>query len=233
MPAIKKEQSWLYSTTPHSLLLLLKRKRLPRLRRLFAVACCRRVLGEMPDPESRTAVEVAERYADDLASREELEEAFQAAQQVALRRIERCQTVPVPEQPAAWNEWRLAYAAQLTCAASGTDEASEELLKRARHQGVAFEDQERKAQSDLIRDVFGNPFRPLPAIAPEWLAWREGTVVTLARAAYDERAFDGMPILGDVLEEAGCTDSALLTHCRQPLEHARGCWVLDLLLGKR
>ena len=66
----------------------------------------------------------------------------------------------------------------------------------------------------------------------EWLTWEAGLVTGLARAIDEERAWDRMPILGDALEDAGCNDSALLDHLRQGGEHARGCWVLDLLLGR-
>jgi hypothetical protein len=83
----------------------------------------------------------------------------------------------------------------------------------------------------LLRDVFGNPFRPLTA-DPAWLAWRDGTVAGLARSIYEERAFEHLPILGDALEEAGCTDAGVLEHCRGPGPHVRGCFVLDLLLAK-
>jgi hypothetical protein len=83
----------------------------------------------------------------------------------------------------------------------------------------------------LLRDIFGNPFRPV-SIDPAWLQWHGGTVVRLAAAIYDERRFEDMPILADALEEAGCADGHLLDHCRLPGEHARGCWLLDHLLGK-
>jgi len=78
----------------------------------------------------------------------------------------------------------------------------------------------------------GNPFRPAPHIDPAWLAGNGGTVPKLARAIYDERAFDRLPVLADALEDAGCTDADILTHCRSGGEHVRGCWVVDLLLGK-
>lgn len=67
---------------------------------------------------------------------------------------------------------------------------------------------------------------------PTWLAWCDKTVPKLARAIYEERAFDRLPILADALEEAGCADADILDHCRQPGEHVRGCWVIDLILGK-
>ena len=79
-----------------------------------------------------------------------------------------------------------------------------------------------------MRCIFGNPFRPV-TFDP---IWRTATVTSLAQAIYDERAFDRLPILADALEDAGCTCAEMLEHCRQPSQHARGCWVVDLLLGK-
>ena len=83
----------------------------------------------------------------------------------------------------------------------------------------------------LTRCVLGNPFRPV-SIDQSWRTWNDGTIVKAAQSIYDECAFDGMPILADVLEGAGCANQDLLKHCRQPGEHVRGCWVVDLILGK-
>ena len=88
--------------------------------------------------------------------------------------------------------------------------------------------EESKNQTPLLRDIFGNPFRPVVA-DPAWLT---PTVVAIASAIYEERAFARLPILADALEEAGCTDADLLLHCRTPGEHVRGCWAVDLVLGK-
>jgi hypothetical protein len=87
------------------------------------------------------------------------------------------------------------------------------------------------AQARLLREFLGNPLRSV-FLDASWRAWNSSTIPGLARAIYDERRFKDLPILADALEEAGCTDAAVLDHCRQPGEHARGCWVLDLLLGK-
>jgi hypothetical protein len=76
-----------------------------------------------------------------------------------------------------------------------------------------------------------NPFR-LVSVDPSWLEWDGGTAPRLAAAIYDERAFDRLPILADALEDAGRTDADILGHCRSGREHVRGCWVVDLLLGK-
>ena len=84
------------------------------------------------------------------------------------------------------------------------------------------------AQADLVREVIGNPFRPA-AVNPEW---RTDTVTALARQMYASEDFSAMPILADALQDAGCDDEAVLAHCRDPhAPHARGCWVLDLVLG--
>jgi hypothetical protein len=88
---------------------------------------------------------------------------------------------------------------------------------------------EGEACRTLLRDVFGNPFRP-PAIDPNWLAWHEGVVARMARDLHDRRCFGEMPVLGDALEDAGCTDEVILSHCRAGGLHARGCWLLDLIL---
>jgi len=82
--------------------------------------------------------------------------------------------------------------------------------------------------SGIVRDIFGNPLRPA-VIESTWLT---SSVTSLAHAIYDERAFEHMPILADALEDAGCTDATILEHCRSGGEHVRGCWVVDLLLGR-
>jgi hypothetical protein len=87
---------------------------------------------------------------------------------------------------------------------------------------------EATAQATLLRDIVGNPFRPVALDT----AWQTHQVVTLARAIYDERAFDRLPVLAAALEEAGCSDAGYLAHCRGPGPHVRGCWVLDLILRK-
>lgn len=87
---------------------------------------------------------------------------------------------------------------------------------------------ERDHQASLLREIAGNPFRPV-SVDP---SWPTKTVAALAQAIYDSRAFDRLPILADALEETGCTDEEILSHCRGPGPHVRGCWVVDLLLGK-
>ncbi len=84
------------------------------------------------------------------------------------------------------------------------------------------------AQADLLRCIAGSPYRPV-ACDP---SWRTSTVVGLAAAIYADRAFDRLPVLADALEDAGCDCPDFLGHCRNHPEHARGCWVVDKILGK-
>jgi hypothetical protein len=87
---------------------------------------------------------------------------------------------------------------------------------------------EQANQVGVLRDVIPNPFRPV-AFAPEW---RTGTALVLTRQMYESRDFFAMPILADALQDAGCDNEDILTHCRGEAPHVRGCWVVDLVLGK-
>jgi hypothetical protein len=81
----------------------------------------------------------------------------------------------------------------------------------------------------LIHDIFGHPYYPV-ALSP---SWRTDTTLSLARQMYDSRDFGAMPILADALQDAGCEEAAILEHCRDANQpHVRGCWVVDLVLGK-
>ena len=88
-----------------------------------------------------------------------------------------------------------------------------------------------KTYNDLVRDIFGNPFRP-PVVNRAWLTWRDGAVVKLAETIYFERRFADLADLAAYLDAAGCTDETILNHCQGRGPHVRGCWVVDLLLGK-
>jgi hypothetical protein len=206
------EPEWAACTDPAPMLELLRGKASERKARLFAVACCRSLWRRLAEP-LRRVVEVGERYADGLASPDEADEAAGLA-------IEQ-----------GGESDHLAMAAWDTVALCSEPDDPFHIASDTAAEVNAVQDG-RLAQCHLLRCIFGPlPFRPV-AVAPDWLLWQDGTIPKLAQAIYDDRAFDRLPVLADALEEAGCQDPAILSHCRLLGEHALGCWVVDLLPGK-
>jgi hypothetical protein len=89
----------------------------------------------------------------------------------------------------------------------------------------------RRQQVELLCDMLGHLLRTL-TIDPAWLRWNGGVVPKMAQTIYDRHHYTDLPIMADALEDAGCTDADILIHCRSETIHQRGCWVIDLILGK-
>jgi hypothetical protein len=127
--------------------------------------------------------------------------------------------------------WGPEDAAQIVANVGWTDafiSCTARALHATANLGLRSRKEEEAEQAKLLRDVFGNPFRPV-VFEPSWAT---ATVVSLARSVYEARDFVPMPILADALQDAGCADEAILGHCRGAGPHVRGCWVVDLVLGK-
>jgi hypothetical protein len=193
--------------------------------RLFCVACCRRVLTPSHDPLLSQAITVAEGYADASEQRSSLNSARKRV--AALAAIPRQGRVSYSLSDLS----PLVEAVRLLCLPGMTVGDPSTVLAWIAEEvgkGVARAN-EQIAQCALIRDIFGNPFRPV-TFSP---AWRTDTAVSLARQMYESREFGAMPILADALQDAGCDNDDILGHCRDPQQiHVRGCWVVDLVLGK-
>jgi hypothetical protein len=225
------EAEWLASARAGPMLRLVGKKAHTRKLRLFACACARRVWRRISQKVARRAVEVAEQFADGLATAEELSAARSALSRYLgglmypFRNTDGASTAyyTTLEDACACARDTAAFGQETAAFKTTADAATLEAGRRA----------EQRQQCDLLRCIFGPlPFRAPPRLNPAWLAWEAGTVPKLAAAVYDERAFDRLPILADALEDAGCTETEQLTHLRAPGPHARGCWALDLLLGK-
>jgi hypothetical protein len=211
------EADWLASTDPQRMLGYLRGRASDRKLRLFTVACCRRIWHRLEDERSREAVLVAERFADGLATERERSSAADRA----LMAVD--VNAPRNHPDAVWG---LAVEAE-RCAAYADPREVESQVRNGRS---CFSPKSSilNAHCDLLRDIFGNQFHSR-TIHP---GWRSQRVLELARVIYTERSFDKMPLLCDALEQAGCSDPATLAHCREPRLHVRGCWVVDVLLGK-
>ena len=255
------EAEWLACSDPRALLNWLQQasiKRSPedislpcpsdRKLRLALCACCRRVWGSL-GPMGRAAVECAEFVADAVLSAKELSHYSQMAGAEAGQ-ADRFTAGNQACMAAAWvaqdhldhpDQVLRSAATGAAYAATPYDHLMEEINEagsdgprplNVRH--VTVYDAECAAQAALLREVFGDPFRPVAfAWAGLMLCDPPARALSgMARRIYEESDWSALPVLADALEEAGCTEEALLAHLRGPGPHVRGCWALDLLLGK-
>ncbi|HYH67329.1 MAG TPA: hypothetical protein VD866_21710 [Urbifossiella sp.] len=243
------EDDWTACADPQLMLMLLRSRRAAtdRKLRLFACACCRRVWGRFPHPLNRDLVEAVEDHPDGRFEDEAIHTAGVGSSSVEsdFRGV-----------PAYWVAKYLGRgfykmtafesAALVACKAMALDDqeygnrVADALFWTAPRGEVAAEhvslpapvpdvvQVEAAAQAGLLREVFGNPFRPVVFEGE----WRTEAVVGLARGMYEARDFGPAPVLADALEDAGCADADILSHCRGPGPHVRGCWVVDAVLGK-
>ena len=96
------------------------------------------------------------------------------------------------------------------------------------HAGKAAAVREKIVQCSILRDILGNPFRPVHCSAE----WKTTAVTALARETYDDRRFSNLPEIATAFIEAGCESADILAHCRSEKPHARGCWVIDMILQR-
>ena len=195
--------------------------------RLFACACCRRLWPLLSDPRSRIAVEAAEELADGKV--------FPQVQWRAIRNdaFQAWTGLNFATQPIAHRAAQAAFDVTRDQASFAVRHALVSILDlfdSLYHENAAGAEEKRQ-QNRLLNDIFGNPFRPI-TVHTNWFMWNDGLLHRMARTIYEERTFDDLTALADALEEAGCTDRAILGHCRSQEPHVRGCWVVDMLLGK-
>jgi hypothetical protein len=180
--------------------------------RLLAAACGRAIGHLLGHPASRDAVEVIERGADGWISDDDWWLASYHAEGALFAAQQDREGSSMARAAAA------DFIHSLTC------ECLRGFPSRLRSEArlMSF------VPAALIRDIFGNPFRPV-SVNPDW---RTSTVLTLAEGIYANRAFDRLPVLADALQDAGCDNDDVLAHCRGDGPHVHGCWVVDLVLGK-
>jgi hypothetical protein len=239
------ELEWLAATDPEPMLAFLVGRQQGGVRheyaserklRLFAVAYCRTVWNLIFNDRNRRAIEVAERHAESEATDTELaaaeSEATDAGFAAALSNSEKASRArvglgfDVPEEMGT-------IAIPVTNTNAGV--AASWLM----HVMEGISPDGAPGRAALLRCVFGVlPFRKT-YLNPTLVTWTNGTVQRMAQVAYDERHLPSgtldpsrLALLADALEDAGCTDPELLAHLRSPLPHCRGCWAVDLVLGK-
>jgi hypothetical protein len=228
------EEEWLASSNPDAMLRILGEGANTRKMQLFTCACCRRIWRLIRDERSRRAIEVAEDFADNRIDEAQFQQAVCAAHEADEV------TISAYEQAKDEHERNEVYpaivgarAASIALLGPDLDDdvppsfAAAGAASFARD-GYATTEAAEKDQAWLLREIFGNLFRSITL----GRAWLTSSVVAVAQAIYEDKAFNQLPILADALEDAGCTNADILAHCRERGVHVRGCWVLDLLLDK-
>jgi hypothetical protein len=201
--------------------------------RLFACACFRAMAEHFPEGDN--AVAVAESFAEGLASQEEMEgagpgveDALPPVEWDLLRALDSLVDQDAINAACVTADNVALARGQLEMIRAMQSRGELRPSTASRSASEAAEQVARQGQSDLLRCILGNPNRPTTSDP----SWRTTAAVVLAGAIYERREFGRLPELARILEEAGCADPAVLAHCRRPGEHTRGCWVVDLLLGK-
>ncbi len=247
------EADWLASDCSYQMFQFIRCTADRRKLRLFACSGCRRIWSLLSDHRSRTAVEVSERYADGWATKEELSAAQSEAAKAVRDAVEICKPLEAEafkrfksffgaDAQDVWSRYyvssrRRAAAKAAKAVARSTDKAARMAEEMSQAAGWAFMaeaightwadiSQARLHHAQLMRCVFGNPFRP-QNLAAEYVT---RDVAQLADAIYHDRAYEHLSVLGEALENAGCNSVDILAHCRGVGPHTRGCWVLDLIL---
>jgi hypothetical protein len=202
--------------------------------RLYALACCRRIWDRLDDA-TRSLVLAAEQYSDGGGSGSDLLNASRLLQEQGppypspgWHAVRAVIDAACPRSLEPHGEYSIRQALEV-----GRDVARSLLPPESTRRSIDYWEVrewkvEAAGQAALVRDIFGNPFCPV-AFSP---AWRTDTAVTIAQQMYESRDFAAMPILADALQDAGCDSDDVLNHCRGEEPHVRGCWVVDLVLGR-
>jgi hypothetical protein len=216
------EADWLAAADPAGMMRCDLVLASPRKVRLCGCAAVRAFADQITDPRLWKALDAAERYADGRLSRTGLKHWSDQVNRLCL--------VASRDEPVRTLASRVRDAVANCC--HNHPAYYQKVVHWLSHLGGCVNAETlravRAAQVGIVRDIFGNPFRPVP-IDPRW---RTADVLGLAGGIYEERAFDRMPLLADALMDAGCDSDDILAHCRSGGPHVRGCWVVDLVLGK-
>jgi hypothetical protein len=243
------EAEWIGCDRPHWMLKHLRPwKKRERKMLLYVCASFRRAKfwDHLKEP-CLILLDVAERHADGLVGSEE----YKTAKQSVSKMTQRDKLSGGEDGPPLYGQalldfmrlkhlpgWEGVAPKVERCNYLGDEIRQNREIHRSRGMAVITEEQAVEVQKEydafmedhtnFLRDIFGNPFRPI-TLDPTWLP---PTVKALAQKIYDDRTFDQMPLLANELEKAGCKDNEILAHCRETGSHVRGCWVVDLVLGK-
>ena len=233
------EAEWLLCEDPLAPLAYVAPRATDRKLRLFLCACCSHVIEGTPSnrrlfrgsyagsfQQLERALGVVEQFAEGLVGSDTLAQARRDAKDSEY----------VPGSIDYGGETGLDYEAATVVAAGAEHLVPGDVIAACRRASASQPDrsseeqriEDARWQSMLLRDVFGNPFRAINFSSD----WRTASAIAVASEMYDAQDFGSMSILADALLDAGSDDADILDHCRGAHMHLRGCWVVDLVLGK-
>jgi hypothetical protein len=226
------EAEWLAATDPAPMMKFLRGRLSDRQSRLLMVRFVHELLAWHHDAATRAVTSILDRYAEGCFAEKELHDALRPF-------ATSCQVLADEGYPWSVQDARPLHAHVESAAVwlirrflppeTTVSNLSDLSVLRLSPKDADMLDYFQWLVCKMLRDVVGiAAFRPITFEA----AWRKPTVVATAESIYAERAFDRMPILADALQDAGCENDDVLAHCRGDGSHVRGCWVVDLLLGK-
>lgn len=242
------ESEWLACQDPTPMFEFLAGKVSDRKLRLFACVCCRTVWSSIP-AVFQEAIRVAEEHADCRSTSVELGRAVSAAHRVRRKRNKLERAVYDAVRSSGDGAGVAHSVARVVAFIAAPDPSPTAVSRVVDGQPVLEEIPPNAArllwnasfashlllESSLLRDIIGNPFRPISINS----AWQTPTVLSLAQAADDNRNLPSgtldnarLAVLADALEDSNCDNADILNHCRHTGEHVRGCWALDAILGK-
>jgi hypothetical protein len=205
----------------------LRGKATDRKLRLFACACVQRAWPALPQGLTHEVVRLSEDYADGKATSRDLGRFLKPVRHPVLHPSNFVTLSLAPLLDTDFSPQAASEIANAVTRFVGWECRGGRPRQYVIHQEIV--QAERKTQTTLLRDIMGSPFRSI-TLEPACIT---PTVTTLAQVAYDNRAFERLPALAGALEEAGCRDPDILAHCRGPGPHVKGCWLVDLILGKK
>jgi hypothetical protein len=231
-------EEWLACADPTAMLEFLRDKGNDRKLRLFACACRRRIAHRLPHDSDRDAIDEVEWHVDQEGGISQIENKESQAGSYYFSRYVVCYWNADDPHERYVADAGPAFNAAVAAAWDSASAAGEVFFADSKTYGddPDAEQLERITQARLLRDIFGNPFRPVQVKR----SWLTSTVQNLAAVAYEERNLPSgeldaarVAVLADALEDAGCTDGQVLDHLRGPGPHVRGCWAIDLVLARR
>lgn len=207
------EEQWWASKDPNQMLPYIRKKFMPTQFRLFGSACLQSPFLRplLKSANSRAAVEYAEDHRNPNFDDAKVRQQIRTRARNAAMRYRQTDSLVIAE--AAWFAYQVAM----------PDEALSQLCQTWQFPVTMREPSESEVYAEILREVIGNPFSE----NNHGLSWLTPSIEGMARSIYDHRQFEDLPILADMMEEAGCRDEVLLEHCRSDVQHFRGCWAIE------